>query len=324
MSKASMIIALVAGIAAACGADEGPPVEFIPPAELEPVAFDEIGTTSLLFERATATSLALFLIDGSARTSRIAYDFDEGIMRGAAISPTGQRVVFTRPVTDNMSFDLFVIGINGTGLVRLTNTPEFEGVPTWTRDGFSIIYPLSLGYFRRSVGGAGAEQVFTTRLGPGQTIVCPHAEMGMPAMLSVRSELALACRSAVYKTLADKQTTVTLYEMENSSLYAPAWSSDGRTVAFIEVRPGTLAVRSLRDDENTSRLLATVPSGKQSGRLEWGMYSLCWSADNARLFFSVPESNGDAHIWTVRADGTGLRQITSRAGAFDFNVSCAG
>ncbi len=324
MPKRPIIIALVAVLASACGADEGPPVDVIPALELESVPFNEIGATTLLFERMSATSLALFLIDGSARTSRIAYDFDDGIMRGAAISPNGQRVAFTRPVTDNAGFDLFVVGINGTGLVRLTNTAGFEGVPTWTADGLSIIYPLDLGYFRRSVGGATAEQVFTTRLGPAQTIVCPHAEMGVPAVLSVRSELALACRRGVYKTLADKQTTVTLYEMENSSLYAPAWSSDGRTVAFIEVRAGTLAVRSLRDDESTPRVLVTVPSGTQSGRLEWGMYSLCWSADDARMFFSVPESNGDAHIWTVRADGTGLQQITSRAGVFDFNVSCAG
>ena len=52
--------------------------------------------------------------------------------------------------------------------------------------------------------------------------------------------------------------------------------------------------------------------------------SVCWMPDGSRLVFVIPESTLVGHIWVVRADGTGLAQLTSAPGVYDRSVSCSG
>lgn len=49
-------------------------------------------------------------------------------------SPDGTRLVFDTPTTSSDG-DLFVVGADGTGLLRLTNTVELEQPAAWSRDG---------------------------------------------------------------------------------------------------------------------------------------------------------------------------------------------
>jgi Tol biopolymer transport system component len=215
-----------------------------------------------------------------------------------------------------------VVGIDGSGLVRLANTPSsFEGAPSWGPDGVSLVY-FSQQHNGYVTGfGGGAQQLMQTSTSNG-IYVCPLAEYAVQAVLSARNELAVPCNSGLYRISASGASKVRLYEQENAVMHAPAWATLGVQLAFIEIIPGKLRVRSIRNDGSELKTLAETPSSTAPGALYIKMYSLCWSADNARLFFSVPEANGDAHIWMVRADGTGLQQITTRAGVRDHNVSC--
>jgi len=55
-----------------------------------------------------------------------------------AWSPDGQWIAFSRSVNNNV--DVYVIGVDGEGLTRLTIDPGNDSVPAWTPDGRQIVF----------------------------------------------------------------------------------------------------------------------------------------------------------------------------------------
>jgi serine/threonine protein kinase/DNA-binding SARP family transcriptional activator len=53
-------------------------------------------------------------------------------------SPDGSKIVFSG--ADQQGFDLYVMNADGTGMTRLTNTPEDEVTPAWSPNGESIAF----------------------------------------------------------------------------------------------------------------------------------------------------------------------------------------
>lgn len=62
---------------------------------------------------------------------------------GPAVSPNGSFVVFSSPRTGNG--DLYRVKIDGTSLVRLTSSPDYECDPQYSPDGRSIVFVREIG-----------------------------------------------------------------------------------------------------------------------------------------------------------------------------------
>jgi Tol biopolymer transport system component len=56
--------------------------------------------------------------------------------------PDGKRVIFSSNYGDpkGREFDLFLINLDGTGLERVTHSPDFDGFPMFTRDGKHLAF----------------------------------------------------------------------------------------------------------------------------------------------------------------------------------------
>jgi TolB protein len=77
-----------------------------------------------------------------------------------AWSPSGRRIAFIARAEGADASDLFCIGVNGTGLQRVTRTTRSESHPSWSPDGRRIAYVLTL---IRSEAGVEEHAIFTSR-----------------------------------------------------------------------------------------------------------------------------------------------------------------
>lgn len=326
--RSSLTLVLAATCSGCFLADSAGPPGPIPKTTtpLETVPFAAIGSGTIMFERSLA-GIALYVVDGNAQTSRIA--FSDALIRGATISPDGQRVVFTRPTELEFGYDIFVVSAAGTGELRVTRSAAYEGMPTWSYDGSLVVYPVPMtgppaAFLRQSpvANAPNPEEIVRFEFQSGQAFACPYAEFATPGVLSAKGDLSFPCGNAIYKKPSAANTTALYTAPAANRVHAPSWSSDGALLAFVELDGTSLLVQRITESGANPVTLATLPTAAISWAI-FNIYSLCWSADDARLFFSVPSSANVAHVWMVRADGSGVQQITTRPNVFDHNISCA-
>jgi len=80
--------------------------------------------------------------------------------------------------------------------------------------------------------------------------------------------------------------------------FFPAWSPDGKQLAFTSIRNGKPEIWMVDSDGKNERFIT-------SGLLP------AWSPDRKQLAITRPEANGRRQIWIVGVDGSGERQLTS-------------
>jgi Tol biopolymer transport system component len=72
-----------------------------------------------------------------------------GNSRGYAASSDGSRLAYVRTADDGSSRQIFVAGIDGTGVRQVTHEPNGAAAPAWSPDGTMIAYLRQDGYFYR-------------------------------------------------------------------------------------------------------------------------------------------------------------------------------
>ena len=93
--------------------------------------------------------------------------------------------------------------------------------------------------------------------------------------------------------------------------YNPAWSPDGRSIAFESDRDGTFAVYVVAADG--SGLTKLTPAGVEDSQPGW-------SPDGTRLVFTSNQ-DGPGHLWLMDATGGHRRRLTSSSDRHDFYAS---
>jgi TolB protein len=92
--------------------------------------------------------------------------------------------------------------------------------------------------------------------------------------------------------------------VNNSLNILPAWSPDGRALAYVSYRQGTPSV-----------FVAHIYEGRSDNvtKNEGQSFAPSFSPDGKRIAYSSTRSGG-SEIWVANADGTGAHRITSSAG----------
>ena len=80
----------------------------------------------------------------------------------------------------------------------------------------------------------------------------------------------------------------------------PAWSPDGRKLAFVSQRDGNSEIYVMNADGSAQENLTRQPASDSHPS---------WSRDGRRIVF-VSRRDGNAEIYVMNADGSGLRNLT--------------
>jgi len=208
--------------------------------------------------------------DGSGETHLT----DDGLeLAQLSWSPDGKKIAFIRSDVAGFS-DIYVINADGTGETKLTTTLEeldvHVGTPLWSPDGKKIAFERN------------AEKVTDT-------------DTSVPASAPVEE------MSGIYVMNADGTDLHKLPNTSGSS-YSPAWSPDGKKIAFTEI-PGHYDDIYVMNADGTGQTNLTNSPHTNEGRP-------AWSPDGEKIAFVEVGGGTGSGIYVMNADGTGRTRLT--------------
>jgi TolB protein len=222
-------------------------------------------------------------------------------VRSFAWSPDGRRIAFSAIQAGDHDPELFVMNAAGGGVRRLTDNhlPDYQ--PSWSPDGRWIAFTsirtgLSQIYRMRADGSA--QRRLTKAFG----------NCDSPAWSPRRNLIAFHCAMASEKVsvMRPDGTHIRVLARRSSTIETkPAWSPDGRVIAFGRGMPGPswrgLGIWTIKPNGRGLRRVVAHggdPAFSPDGR--WVAFA--WSRD------------GNQELYKVRADGRGMVQLTQTYG----------
>jgi len=261
------------------------------------------GTGTIFFMRCESIDCDIHWIEpGSGREG--VFRATERFDHSARVSPDGQKVVFGygREGDPDQS-DLFVTNLDGSGLIRLTNTPSrVEGSASWSPDGTLIAY---VGTY----GGAGAGTVWTMNPdGSDQRQIttsgeCHQASFAPDGRIYFQASRLLATMDELYRVNVDGSGLAFVTNTADYHEGDARPSPDGRWLVFTRKPKGA-------EGGNNVWLMDLMAGEERQLTSSFGTCrSPVWSPDGIHIAF-MSDVDGDAELYVMRADGTEIVQIT--------------
>jgi Tol biopolymer transport system component len=218
-----------------------------------------------------------------------------------SISPDGRLIAFVRSggrVFGNQ--DVWVQPVGGGAARRLTSEHyAFATALGWTADGTEILFTQGLATGGRMARVAMAVGVPQPVVGLGQDAV--HGSVRGGRMVYMQSTPSVYETSRFALPGSTRSTPAPQRFLTDSGI--PAYSPDGRTLAFESRRGGTMGIWLSGADGSRPVPLTSFKTFAGTPR---------WSPDGRRLVFDSPEA-GNWDIYIVGTDGGAPRRVTDDA-----------
>lgn len=227
----------------------------------------------------------LVFVDGTTGALRDLTN-DPPFDRYARISPDGKKIAFA---SDRSGiYQIWLMNLDGSGLVRLTNTQTIASIPAWSPDGKTLSYDSS-------------EQVFLLDMEKFAATGKAEVKMQLPktgnsgffrvwdwspdgTMVAGNFDLKAGSGVGVYSFETGEYKRLTNY----TSL--PSWIPDGRRLLFL--RDG----KPLFADVFTGEITEAFPE------IEGYVRNIAVSPDGKTVYFTLRES--ESNVWLLDGSGT--------------------
>lgn len=210
-------------------------------------------------------------------------------------SRDGTRIAFTSGRTGGG--DVWIMNADGTNPTRLTFWGEYTQMPVWgPADAKILINSNTQGggfdLFVIDIDGSNAHRLTNT----------PEEEHE-PDWSPDGTRIVYSLEGNGLGMIAANGTG--LPSVYSGSAWAPRWSPDGETIAFASYRDGT-----------GGEIYMINPDGTNLRRVTFlgGFHLPVWSPDGSHLA-TLCTFGGDEEVCIMRADGSGLRRITTSPGS---------
>ena len=280
---------------------------------------------------------------------------------GLAWSPDGRKLAFVsyRGFGRGVGRDIYVMNADGSGVDRLTlfGIVGWAKQPAWSPDGQRIAFGArkhdNAEVYVMNADGSGVERLtYSDATGFAENpIWSPDGRRIAFAHLGVSGRRVLNWE--IYAMNADGSGVERLtyspsnYGVIRSYDHEPAWSPDGRRIAFVSGRDGNpeiyamnadcSGVERLTDSDGTDsgaenpvwspdgqriafvsrgwEIYAMNADGSGGGCLAYSSDQPAWSPDGRRLAFGSGQYGDGWAIYAMNADGSGVERLTSFASA---------
>jgi Tol biopolymer transport system component len=236
--------------------------------------------------------------------------------------------------------DIYTVDPDGTGVTNLTSsTARSESLPAWSADGTRIAFysrhepssedHTSDGIWIMNADGSEPHLVLAAAVYGGTLTWSPDGRKIAFAQYGCAPSFS-SCSTSLYTVSVDGTGLTELMPAAQAPCgpgchwaddFDPAWSPDGKTIAFISDRdPSSPTSRSPR-----YRLFTMSPDGTGLTNLEPSasdQFGPDWSPDSQRLAF-VKTPDGFPQVYVMDADGTGEARLTDVPGFSAANPSWA-
>jgi Tol biopolymer transport system component len=195
-------------------------------------------------------------------------------------SPDGGQIAFAWDGGSVDSFELYVKVIGTETVSRLTHKPSIWLAPAWSPDGRTIAFA------RKSGSDSGVFEIAANG-GPERKLASVAFNYTPVMSMSWSSDGRVL-------TYADGEGTIHFLDHENGDMstlalppecdqvYSPAFSPDGKRIAFLCDRNDTFHVFVTRPDGTGTRQVISENAGPQC---------LAWTADGRRVLLTNPRTN---------------------------------
>jgi TolB protein len=220
--------------------------------------------TTVAFQRALAGPsgglppfVYLMRLDGSAAERRLTRGHAAEV--DPAWSPDGTRVAFAREVAGR--FDLFAGAPDGSGLTRLSHTPDLDELsPAWSPDGSQIVFAR----YENGVEHGSGDLLLANGNGTDERLLLGDGhDYSSPAWSPDGRRIAFLRDGHLAVMVVDDSTPRRLTSAKGPKETRPSWSPDGARIALTR-DPGSILIVAADGSHPV-----TVPFEKPANAAVW-------------------------------------------------------
>ncbi|WP_406657212.1 hypothetical protein V7O62_01290 [Methanolobus sp. ZRKC2] len=174
--------------------------------------------------------------------------------RGPSVSPDGTQIAYVSRIAGN--YDVWVMDVDGSNNVRITDSPGDEASPSWSPDGSSLLYSLDGAIFVQGIESVKPVELLNNSYDNVEPVYSPDGKMiAFSSNQGGDYDLWL---------MDDDGKSFSMLTSAESNERAPSWSPDGNKIAYVSNEGGDYNIWLMTFDSGIVELEGVVEQNTDS------------------------------------------------------------